>query len=121
MDLASANEAAAMWSGNSMTAFSIYLTVTFAYLAVSYLTGKDLSRFQVVCISTLYVAGAVMSLASCITHLAHFGSVVRQYEELASVGPLQPEFWTYYVAPLLAIGIVVSLYFMWDVRRPKED
>jgi hypothetical protein len=121
MDLESANETAAMWSENSMTAFTIYLTFTFAYLTVAYLAGKDLSRFQVTCVSTLYVAGAVVALLSCVNHLFYFEAVIRQNDALASTAPLPPGFWIYYIVPLLMLGIFVCLYFMWDIRHPKTE
>ena len=121
MNLAEAKEAAAMWSDKSMTAFSIYLTLTFAYLTIAYLTGKNLSRFQVICVSTLYSAGAVIALLACVNQLFYMDAVLQQSDALLSATPLNARFWIYYIVPLFVIGISVSLYFMWDVRHPKSE
>ena len=120
MSIAEANEVAAMWIANAMTAFSIYLTFTFAYLTIAYLAGKDLSRFQAFSLSTLYIAGALISLLSCIDNLNFLHAVLQQSEALQSAATLPTEFWIYYIAPLLITGVFVSLYFMWDVRHPRD-
>jgi hypothetical protein len=121
MNIAEANEVGAMWIDNAFTAFSIYLTITFAYLTIAYLAGKDLSRFQVFSVSTLYIAGAFISLLSCIDNLNFLNAVLQQSEALQFATPLPTEFWIYYIAPLLIVGVFVSLYFMWDVRHPKTE
>jgi hypothetical protein len=121
MNIAEANEVAAMWVANAMTAFSIYLTITFAYLTIAYLAGKDLSRFQTFSLSTLYIAGAFISLASCINQIKYFIAVLEQSDALQAATPIPAEFWIYYGVPFLSIGVIVSLYFMWDVRRPKTE
>ena len=119
MNIAEANEVAAMWVDNAMTAFSIYLTLTFAYLTIAYFVGKDLSRFQAFCVSTLYAAGAFISLLSCINQLNFFNAVLQQSEALQSATPFATGFWIYYIAPLFVTGIFVSLYFMWNIRHPR--
>jgi hypothetical protein len=121
MNIAEANEVAAMWIANGMTTFSIYLTITFAYLTIAYIAGKDLPRFQAFSLSTLYIAGALISLLSCINQLNFFNAVLRQSQALQSATPLTTEFWIYSIAPLLIVGFFVSLYFMWDVRHPKTE
>ena len=119
MNIAEANEVAAMWVDNAMTAFSIYLTLTFAYLTIAYFVGKDLSRFQAFCVSTLYAAGAFISLLSCINQLNFFNAVLQESEALQSATPFAAGFWIYYIAPLFITGIFVSLYFMWNIRHPR--
>jgi hypothetical protein len=121
MNIAEANEVAAMWIANAMTAFSIYLTFTFAYLTIAYIAGKDLPRFQAFSLSTLYIAGAFISLLSCIDNLNFLNAVLQQSEALQSAATLPTKFWIYYIAPLLIVGVFVSLYFMWDVRHPKTE
>ena len=110
-----------MWSDNTQTAFSIYLTLTFAYLTAAYFAGAKLSRFQAFAISGLYSAGAAIALMSCVNQLMYFSAVLEEYPDIAARSAVSGDFWIYYIAPLLAVGIVVSLYFMWDIRHPKDD
>jgi len=119
MNIAEANEVGAMWIANAFSAFSIYLTITFAYLTIAYLAGKGLSRFQVLSVSTLYVAGAFISLLSCVNQLKYFNAVLQQSEALQSATPITGDFWIYYAVPLFSFGILVCLYLMWDVRHAK--
>ena len=119
-DLA-AQEVLAMWSDNSQSAFSIYLTLTFAYLTAAYFVGAKLSTFQALAVSGLYSAGAAIALLSCINQLFFFSAIMQEYPDLAATSVASGEFWIYYIGPLLAVGIFVSLYFMWDIRHPKDD
>ena len=51
-------EVMAAHGANAITSFTIYVSVTFAYLAATHLVGAKLSRFQCVGISALYVFSA---------------------------------------------------------------
>ena len=114
-----AQEAMAMWSSNAITAFSIYLTFTFAYLTAAYIVGANLSKYQVIVVSVLYTAGATISLLACINNLQFYTLLLNQSEELRSAITFSGDFWTYYIAPLFMIGMLVSLSFMWNVRHTK--
>ena len=118
---ASTHEAMAMWSANAITSFSIYLTITFAYLTAAYFAGAKLTKYQVFVISTLYGAGALISLFSVINNLALYTVLLNQDEGLKSSIPFSGEFWTYYTTPLFIVGIAVSLSFMWYVRHPNTN
>ncbi|QFU75921.1 hypothetical protein EY643_09745 [Halioglobus maricola] len=118
---ASTHEAMAMWSANAITSFSIYLTFTFAYLTAAYLAGAKLTKYQVFVVSTLYSAGALISLFAVINNLELYTVLLNQDETLRSSITFSGEFWTYYITPLFMIGIAVSLSFMWYIRHPKTE
>ena len=114
-------ELIALYIGNLMTAFSVYLTVTFAYLTASYFTGIHLTLFQTTALTGLYLFSAV----SCI------GTMVVNFLVLADLEPAFPETlqasvignadaWNVYMATVMSIGIIVSVYFMYNVRQAAE-
>ncbi len=118
---ATTHEAMAMWAQNAITSFSIYLTFTFAYLTAAYLAGTKLTVYQVFVISTLYTAGALISLASVISNLELYTVLLNQDEVLRSSITFSGEFWIYSITPLFLLGIGVSLSFMWYIRHPKTE
>lgn len=120
MELVESSEAMAMWTANAIESFSVYLTVTFAYLTVAFLAGKKLSGFQVFVISVLYASAAGISLLSCINQLLFYTAIANEVDFGIAVSPLSSGmFWIYYISPLFIVGIVVSLWFMWNVRHPR--
>ena len=122
MELVEASEAMAMWVANVIESFSVYLTVTFAYLTVAYLAGKKLSGFQVLVISVLYTSAAGISLLSCINQLFFYTAIANEIDSAIAAVPLTSgEFWIYAISPLLIVGVLVSLLFMWNVRHPKTE
>jgi hypothetical protein len=117
----SAQEAMAMWSANSITCFTIYLTFTFAYLTAAYFAGAKLSKYQVIIISVLYSAGSLIALLACINNLQFYSVLLSHSEELRSSITFSGEFWAYYITPFFMVGIIVSLSFMWNIRHPKTE
>jgi len=115
-----AHEALALWASASLQAFSVYMTLTFAYLTVAYLVGSRLNRFQTIAISCLYVCGSAISLMSTINQLNFYSAILSQFSGLQELTTFSGEFWKYIIAPFLGVGILVSLYFMWQVRHPKK-
>ncbi len=100
---------------------SIYLSATFAYLVVAHTVGETLSGFQTRVISSIYV------VASFISWGGMFASQLW-IESLAASNPnalrtpslklvLNMEFWEIALGVLVLTGIVVSLYYLHDIRR----
>ena len=106
------HEVLAMWSSNAQTAFSIYLTLTFAYLSAAYFVGSKLSAFQAFALSGLYFGGASSGLISCVNQMVLFSAVIAEHPEVEAMALVSGEFWVYGLAPLMSLGILVSLYFM---------
>ncbi|MFP6781870.1 MAG: hypothetical protein VCB59_09250, partial [Gammaproteobacteria bacterium] len=44
---------------------TVYLTMVFGYLATAYFVGKNLSRFQVIVVSSIFSAIAGLSVVTC--------------------------------------------------------
>jgi hypothetical protein len=121
MTEAEANEFLALWVANSISAFSVYLSLTFAYMTVAYVVGSRLSRFQALAVSTLYVAGTLISLLSIMNSLRLYQGILEQSEFLQRQVLVSGDIWSFTVAPVLGLGIFVSLYFMWNIRHPKTE
>ena len=109
---------------NSLTAFSIYLTVVFAYLATSYFVGTKLSKLQSFVISGLFVFASLASVGACLAQLrraSEFQVLLSAKSEELMLKPLtDASFWVTYMPLMMLAGIVVSLYFMYATRGKTE-
>ena len=103
----------------AITCFSIYLTLTFAYLTAAYLVGIKLTAFQAIAISGLYVFGGVSALICQYILIRGWGSVIEYAVPLHSVPLWDEKFWITYMWSIELSGILLGLYFMWRVRHPK--
>jgi len=106
--------------GETFSTFTgLWVSVTFAYLTVAYLVGKALSRFQCLAISALYVVSSVL-----------FGTSAQGYADgwvrlhLRETSVFDEVFVfnnvTFYAeagAVFFGLGTLLSLYFMYDVRK----
>lgn len=119
MTEAEALEVAGIWSGHILTAFTIYISFTFAYLVTVFYVGTRLTRLQAVCVSALYVFAAGSSV------LAQVGYMQSQFKILSEVPTVldevylatSGEFWIPYMAFMEFSGILLGVYFMWSIRR----
>jgi hypothetical protein len=107
-------------ASNSMSAYTIFITFTFAYLAVAYFEGDKLSLSQVFIVSVLYVTSAVVFMIVAQVHVESFEALVSQYPDF-----IYSRLWWFpwsLVSPSLAAGgVLASLYFMWNARHPKTE
>jgi hypothetical protein len=121
MTEAEALEVAGIHVANGITAFSIYITFTLAYLVASYHTGSKLSSFQIVTVSILYIFAALSSMLSLINSVLIFGQALEM-TTMSSITPFAGgKFWAIGMTSLMTSGILVSLVFMWSVRHPKTE
>jgi len=98
---------------------SIWAYITFGYLTASYFLGKNLSQFQCLAISGLYSVVALLFGSSAVIYV-HAWQLTRIRE-----GTVFDEFWlsnSYHgyvggTAFFLFAGTLISLYFMYNVRK----
>jgi hypothetical protein len=118
-------ELVAMYAEGAMTAYSIYLTITFAYMTVAYFVGDKLSHFQVAAASGLYLVGSLTGLLSAYVHVHAWSTLKSEFpgglSALDSSIWWNGEFWKVLIAASLFFGILVSLYFMYNVRHTAES
>ena len=104
---------------SAATFFSLWVSVTFAYLTVGYFVGKSLTRFQCLAISALYIMSAATFGASAqgyaeawVKMRTRVSTVFDDIAVFANVS-IYGE-----VAALFVLGgTLLSLYFMYDIRR----
>ena len=120
MTQAEAMELIAIWSGLASTDFTLYITATFAYIVAAYVVGSKLTRIQTLMISFLYIWLAVIAVLAVDSDFTWMQVSIEQLEdkrlrEITYTG----EFWRLPVTGFMSCGILVSIYFMWNVRHPK--
>ena len=115
-------ELAAIWSANVLTCLSLYITFTFAYLATAFFVGRQLSTFQAVAASVLYLFAAGSMTIGLLADLQWLDAAIIHAGSLAPDGiSTRSEFWVLYLGVLAISGILLSLYFMWDVRKTRAS
>ena len=106
------------YASNALESFSIWVSITFAFLTVAYLVGSKLSKTQVWIVCPLYfITSGTFGLAS-VVHVQSFTILANAYPDFfpAFLWPLP---WSEMTQLVLIGGTIASLYFMWDVRNPK--
>ena len=117
-------ELIAIFSANSWNYFAIYLSITFAYLAVAYFVGANLNRFQVNAISGLFIVSASGATIAAFTTTSTWIALIKSRPTLMDdIAIYSAGIWDYYIAAPMVVGIFVSLYFMYEIRarKTKDD
>ena len=123
MTEAEALEVAGIWSGHILTAFTIYISFTFAYLVAVFYVGARLTSIQAFFASALYAFAAASSV------LAQIGYMQTQFRILNEVPTLldgvflvtEGDFWIPYMGIMEFAGILLGIYFMWSIRRQESS
>jgi hypothetical protein len=103
---------------NAISAFAIFISFTFAYLATAFFVGTQLTRLQVIIASTLYCFAASSALISLIGSHQVMEAAIRLGPNVIEGIPFaRASFWTPYMVAVMVSGQVVCLYFMYDIRH----
>ena len=118
MNEGDAIEAAISAAGVVFSCFDIYISFTFGYLVTAYFVGDKLTRFQVIAATGLYlVAAGFMVIVMTAWTQSLFAITDSTKTALDAVLLLQRGHWVEALVFLCSTGMLMSLYFMWDVRR----
>jgi len=113
---------AVQYGSNAITAFTVYTSFTFAYLVTAYYTGSKLSTFQVLTGSGIYIVSsggaALVSIGFIQGMYAILERVPTALDDIVlfSIG-----IWAPLMTTIFAGGLIISLYFMWQIRHSKTD
>jgi hypothetical protein len=124
---AEALELAEMAGATSITSFGYYLSIIFAYLAAAYFVGDKLSKSQVIVASGLFVFAGFCAIAAVTIFLGRVTVYLRLAKKTEDINGApfyvfeSSYFWSSYLGILCALGLVMALKFMWDVRHPKAE
>ena len=117
MTEAEALEFVAIYTANAHTAFSLYISFTFAYLATAFFVGARLTGFQALAASGLYFISATVAILALIGNIQVWTEVAKSTATLLDRLPLMNgDLWIPLLSVTMGIGILAGLYFMWDVR-----
>ena len=106
----------AAFTDSALSALMAYFTVLSAYFIVAYVAGHALNRSQVIAVGGLFLVMALFMIWGSTSYLY----VAYKYRILAGGLDTPVEGWKI-LLPLLLIGVVSGLKFMWDVRHPKTE
>ena len=115
-------EALSEISINATTYVSIFISVTFAYLTVAYIVGKQLSRFQCNAVSVLYFLIAGMAGAASLGWTMAWQTFREReasvFDELWIFNSVD---WMLGMVPFIFFVMALSFYFMYDIRRNSAN
>ena len=121
MSEAEAVELIAAYLNNLAVWLSIYLSATFAYLVVAHSVGAKLSRFQTRVISSIYVITSFISWGGMFVSQLWIESLTASNPNTLPTQSLKfminMKFWEIVLGVLVLSGIIISLYYLHDVRR----
>ena len=108
-------------SAQSATQFTLYLSVLFAYLVTAYFVGDKLTRLQALLLSGLYVFVNLAQAWGMTLTMIRVGELMKRKAELSPLTEWEKGYVGYgnIWAIAMVIGVLASLYFMWNVRHPK--
>ena len=101
-------------SGNVTENITVLITTLFAYLALAYIAGKDLSRFQVYSISTIYSVFIFFMVGGISRDSATVSDIAFSLFQIDSSND------GLILTIVLLLGWLLSLIFMVQTRRAKD-
>jgi len=109
-----------LYASNALNCYSLWVSFTFAYLTVAYLVGAKLTNIQLFIASSLYVITGIAFTLAAVTYTESFQELISSYPDFRPTELwLAP--WTLFTSIILGGGMLASLYFMWDIRHPKNE
>ena len=106
----------------AVNVFTIFISVTFAYLTVAYVVGRSLSKFQLLAISGLYLVTAATMGSTCVACVLAWETLAHRYPSVLSDIPFfTVGIWHIVMAVIFTAGVVVSFYFMYNIRNSNSS
>ena len=109
------------YSSGGADYLAMWLTGVSAYAITAYIAGRNLSTFQVVWLNGLYLWASTLSI---LAFHRKFNVQVFYVHELKLLRPDSPQVMnltmSYSITAVAAIGTLLTLAFMWQVRHPKN-
>jgi hypothetical protein len=118
--------------GNSMAAYAIFLSITSGYLVTAYLVGRELTTTQFRLLTTFFLVVAailIWSMSSYVYSGNAFSQLALEMVAAARNEHLPMTVWSVtrvqswfpeFFALINSLTIFGSIFFMWNVRRPKR-
>jgi len=102
---------------------SLYFALVSGYLIVAWVVGARLSTIQVSVINGLFVVWIVSITQGYVSAASAVVELEKAISQIASASPDSIDTYsgTYAFAVVQILGLVASLFFMWNVRHPKTE
>ena len=106
---------------NSISCFTLFLSIITAYVMVAFLAGTRLTRSQLAWVNALFLLSSTAAGVTFITLGRRVSQLVQSYDQA-----IQPVIFaggaiTNYLIPAIVIGMIFgSLHFMWGTRRQSD-
>jgi hypothetical protein len=111
-------ELIAIYQANAINSFTVFLSLTFAYLTAAYVVGRVLSPFHTMAISGLYVASSMTLGTACVISTQAWAEIIAsQTAMLDALALYRGGYWDVFVEVLMMAVLAVGIYFMFNVRR----
>ena len=105
----------------SLTTFALYLTLISGFLAVAYLAGGKLTRWQTAITSVGFVVSASFFIFAAYGYMSRAVFLIGKTSAEYQSGVMASNAAIGLVMSIFVLGILASLKFMWDVRHPKAE
>jgi hypothetical protein len=103
----------------AMEAITLYLSVLSGYLVVAYTIGKNLIGFRLFLVTALFIAFSSFFV------LGTFGFFRVAHDIFGQWGPQDYDgrfiIYAYWISAAQILGVIGSLYFMYDTRKAGAD
>ena len=119
MTLYELNDLSVSYQARIAEDFTIYISLVSAFLVVAYLVGQKLTRFQVVAISVMFILTASINIVSMAIHLARNRALQVEIAAISGDAPIQSMATIVGIPIVLAVGPLLALLFMRNVRSGR--
>ena len=111
-------ESMAILGDGAVNVFTVFISVTFAYLTVAYFVGRSLTKFQLIAVSGLYLVTSTTMGATCVACVIAWEKLIHQYPSaLNNIPFFTIGIWHKVMAIIFIGGVIVSYYFMYNIRN----
>jgi hypothetical protein len=111
-------EAVGVFGANALTSFTVYISFTFGFLVTSFFVGSRLTRTQSFIACGLYCVSAGSAGMSQIIYLQMlFATAAQTPTVLDGLILFNETFWVWAMSIIQVMGMLVSLFFMRQIRQ----
>jgi hypothetical protein len=107
-------------AATAVTFLTVFISLTFGYLMVAYFVGAELTRFQSLVISGLYILAASMFGGAAFLWTLAWDLLNAQESSVIDGIWFADLSWSTGVGIVVVLAALVSLYFMYDVRSSNQ-
>jgi hypothetical protein len=103
---------------NAISSFTLFISITFAYLTLCHFLGAKLTKFQAATVSFVYLVGAGSPAVSTYGYLLAQQKLQSKYPSLMdSVLAINIDIWLIWLPVMTLCILAMSLYFMIQTRK----